>query len=169
MRLDKFKNPIFNADDIFSLVYAGHINEIQNVMVDTCQEVERLESISEQNFSKAEYSSTMTEMTDFDSVRQSDWIIPSEYLDIDIEQYCISKCTNDEERTRVMEEMVEYTKRNMLPILQWMKYFVDIATEKNILWGVGRGSSVASYVLYIIGVHRINSIKYKLEWREFLR
>ena len=35
--------------------------------------------------------------------------------------------------------------------------------------GVGRGSSVASYILYLIGVHRIDSIKYNLDWKEFLR
>jgi len=41
--------------------------------------------------------------------------------------------------------------------------------ENGIVWGVGRGASVASYVLYLIGVHRINSIQYGLDWREFLR
>jgi DNA polymerase III alpha subunit len=39
----------------------------------------------------------------------------------------------------------------------------------DIIWGVGRGSSVASYVLYIIGIHRINSIQYDLDYKEFLR
>ena len=57
----------------------------------------------------------------------------------------------------------------MIDLLRWCKYFVDTCTNNDILWGVGRGSSVASYILYLIGVHRINSIKYNLDWKEFLR
>jgi DNA polymerase III alpha subunit len=37
------------------------------------------------------------------------------------------------------------------------------------IWGVGRGSSVASNVLYLLGVHRIDSMFYELDSREFLR
>jgi DNA polymerase III alpha subunit len=50
-----------------------------------------------------------------------------------------------------------------------MKYVVDTLRANNVVWGVGRGSSVASYVLFIIGVHKIDSVKYDLDWREFLR
>jgi len=38
-----------------------------------------------------------------------------------------------------------------------------------VIWGVGRGSSVASFVLYKLGVHRINSLHYNLDVGEFLR
>jgi DNA polymerase III alpha subunit len=41
--------------------------------------------------------------------------------------------------------------------------------ENDIVWGVGRGSSVASYTLYLIGVHKIDSIKYELDINEFLK
>ena len=57
----------------------------------------------------------------------------------------------------------------MYHLLRYMIYLVDFMRENNIVWGVGRGSSVASYVLYLIGVHRIDSIQYDLDWREFLR
>jgi DNA polymerase III alpha subunit len=50
-----------------------------------------------------------------------------------------------------------------------MCYLVDFMRENKIVWGVGRGSSVASYVLYLIGVHKIDSIQYDLDWTEFLR
>ena len=50
-----------------------------------------------------------------------------------------------------------------------MIYLVDYMRKNKIVWGVGRGSSVASYVLYLIGVNKIDSIKYKLECQEFLR
>ena len=41
--------------------------------------------------------------------------------------------------------------------------------QNNLIWGVGRGSSVASYVLYLLGVHRIDSLHYNLDIAEFLR
>ena len=56
-----------------------------------------------------------------------------------------------------------------MDVLQFLKYMVDTLRENNIVWGVGRGSSVASYVLYLLGVHKVNSIKYDLDPTEFLR
>ena len=41
--------------------------------------------------------------------------------------------------------------------------------EHQVIWGVGRGSSVASYVLYKLGVHRVDSMYYDLDPQEFLR
>jgi len=73
------------------------------------------------------------------------------------------------EWTRVSEEFEEYRQRNMINLLRYMVYLVDFMRENGIVWGVGRGSSVASYVLYLIGVHKIDSIKFGLDWREFLR
>ena len=57
----------------------------------------------------------------------------------------------------------------MIDLLRWLKYFVDTMRSNNLTWGVGRGSSVASYVLYLLGVHKVDSIKYKLDLKEFLR
>ena len=95
--------------------------------------------------------------------------MPKEYYDFDIEEHCLQKCTNKEQMQRVLDEMSEYKSRGMIPLLQWTKYFVDVCDTNNIVWGVGRGSSVASYVLFLIGVHQIDSIKYNLDWQEFLR
>ena len=63
----------------------------------------------------------------------------------------------------------EFKKRDMLPMLQFLVYMVDQLKHNNILWGVGRGSSVSSYILYLIGVHKIDSVKYNLDYKEFLR
>ena len=57
----------------------------------------------------------------------------------------------------------------MIPVLKTMKYVVDTLRANNVVWGVGRGSSVASYVLFIIGVHKIDSVKYKLPINEFFK
>jgi DNA polymerase-3 subunit alpha len=73
------------------------------------------------------------------------------------------------EYARKQEELKAFQERDLVQLLRYMKYLVDFMRKNNIVWGVGRGSSVSSYLLYLIGVHRINPIQYDLDWREFLR
>jgi DNA polymerase III alpha subunit len=105
----------------------------------------------------------------FDGALQSEWFMPDEYKILLVGDYIQTLCITSEERARVQEELEAYNERGMYPLLQYMIYLVDFMRENNIVWGVGRGSSVASYVLYLIGVHRIDSIQYDLDWTEFLR
>jgi len=95
--------------------------------------------------------------------------MPDSYKNMDIYSYVEQMCSTTEEIQRVDEEFMAYEEKKLLDVLRYMVYLVDFMRENNIVWGVGRGSSVASYVLYLIGVHRINSIQYDLDWREFLR
>lgn len=106
--------------------------------------------------------------TDFDRVSQFN--IPQHYKDIDVYAYVMDKCRYGlEALDRVEEELALYEARNLYPVLQLMIYIVDTMRKHNIVWGVGRGSSVASYVLYLIGIHKIDSIKYNLNIKEFLK
>ena len=84
-------------------------------------------------------------------------------------QWLIDQCKTEEERTRVDEELTLFIQHGMFDLLFYLKYLVDTMRENNIVWGVGRGSSVASYVLYLIGVHKVDSIKYQLDINEFLK
>lgn len=97
------------------------------------------------------------------------WYMPDEYKNYPIYDYCIKKCDSIEQKQRVMDEFDEYDNRGLLPVLYYMKYLVDTMRTNDIVWGVGRGSSVASYVLYLIGVHKIDSMKYNLDYKEFFR
>jgi len=73
------------------------------------------------------------------------------------------------EINRLTSELEEYQSRNMINILRYMIFLVDFMRENEIVWGVGRGSSVSSYVLFLIGVHKIHSIQYGLDFHEFMR
>jgi DNA polymerase III alpha subunit len=95
--------------------------------------------------------------------------MPDNYKRLDVEKYIKDKCTTSEEINRIEQELIEYQSRNMYDLLRYMIYLVDFMRANNIVWGVGRGSSVASYVLYLIGIHKVNSIQYGLDYREFLR
>ena len=99
----------------------------------------------------------------------NNWWMPEEYKTLDIEQYLLNLITTPQQRERVYAELEEFKNREMLPMLQFLVYMVTELKQHNILWGVGRGSSVSSYILYLIGVHKIDSIKYNLDYKEFLR
>lgn len=99
--------------------------------------------------------------------------IPQYYKDIDVEQFVRNLIPegkgSDVATARVELELEQYKARNMYPILQLMIYIVNTLRKNDLVWGVGRGSSVASYVLYLIGIHKIDSLKYNLNIEEFLK
>jgi DNA polymerase III alpha subunit len=169
MRQDKFGNPIFNSADIFRALYQGKLTDIKNITVDYSDDIEQLEKTAGFTFQRFNEQLDNISIEDFDQALQSDWFMPPEYKDFDIKEFCLNRCTTPEQIARVNAEMTEYKDRGMIPLLQWTKHFVDTCEENGIVWGVGRGSSVASFVLFLLGVHQIDSVKYNLDWQEFLR
>lgn len=109
------------------------------------------------------------DITEFDRQMQSNWYMPDEYLDLDIAQWLLDQCQTPAQLQRVGQELLMYQERDMFDLLRYLKYLVDTLKTNQIVWGVGRGSSVASYVLYLIGVHRIDSLYYDLDIAEFLK
>jgi DNA polymerase III alpha subunit len=105
----------------------------------------------------------------FHRTKQSLWTMPAEYATMDIAQWVLDQCQTEAQLQRVGHELLLYQERDLFPLLRQLKYVVDTWRSNNIVWGVGRGSSVASYILYLIGVHRINSMYYDLDIEEFLR
>jgi DNA polymerase III alpha subunit len=106
---------------------------------------------------------------EFDVMKQNSWHMPDEYRHMDIAEYILSLCDSDAQLQRCGQELLLFQERNLFDLLRYLKYLVDTLRANRMIWGVGRGSSVASYVLYLLGVHRIDSIFYDLDAREFLR
>ena len=106
---------------------------------------------------------------EFDNTSSNTWFIPDMYQAMDIAKWVLDQCKTDAELQRVGAELLLYQEREMFPLLRYCKYLVDTMRQHNIVWGVGRGSSVASYILYLIGIHRINSLHYDLSIDEFLK
>ena len=167
MRLDKYSNPVFNESDLFDALYKGYQFNVADTML-----VERTDSVKELEnqigFKFLDPYETHFDTTDYDRACQTNWLMPDKYKTLDIEEWLLDSCP-EQNHQRLVEELQEYRSRNMLDLLRWLKYLVDTLEKNNIVWGVGRGSSVASYVLFLLGVHRIDSIKYNLDWQEFLR
>ena len=105
----------------------------------------------------------------FDAQNQKDWYMPEQFNSIDIESYVLGLSKTSEEIDRVKQELELYNKFSLYPVLKFLIYLIDLMRTNNIVWGVGRGSSVSSYILYLIGVHKVDSIRYKLDINDFLR
>lgn len=98
------------------------------------------------------------------------WNMPADYQRIDIVDFIKSKHSlTDRQWARVNSELAEFEKRELTDLLRFLIYMVDTLRSNNIVYGVGRGSSIASYVLFLIGIHRIDSYKFNLDIKEFLK
>jgi DNA polymerase III alpha subunit len=153
------------------MIYSGHVDKCHVVLCDPSDDIEKFNAAMREQYlpELTKYIPLDVDQKTFDGALQSEWFMPDEYKILLVGDYIQTLCITSEERARVQEELEAYNERGMYPLLQYMIYLVDFMRENNIVWGVGRGSSVASYVLYLIGVHRIDSIQFDLDWREFLR
>ena len=97
------------------------------------------------------------------------WHMPEEFKIINIEQHVLALCHNDAETNRVNMELKMFNDRELYSMLRFLIYLVDYFRSNKYVWGVGRGSAVSSYVLYLLGVHKVDSIKYNLSIEEFLK
>ena len=164
---------ILSEQDILEGLYSGKITDLSNVNIDDSKLVEQFNSARRQNADPFPnltlFEQTVESLEAFDQRNQENWFMPKEYVDFPIVEFLLDKTTNEEEYQRVVTELELYIQHNMMPVLNYLKYLVDTMRSNNIVWGVGRGSSVASFCLYLLGVHKVNSIKYDLDIHEFLK
>jgi DNA polymerase III alpha subunit len=116
-----------------------------------------------------QYHELDLDVDQFDQQCQTQWFMPDQYKNMDIAQWVLDQCKAQAELQRVAQELFLFQERNLFPLLCYLKYLVDTMREHGVVWGVGRGSSVASYVLFLIGVHKIDSLYYDLPIDEFLK
>jgi len=167
---NKFGEMIFNESDVCNLIMQGQpIEELSGMIVDTTVDLARMPDILDPVPNLLQQRLHNSTVPEFHQQQQSNWHMPAEYKELDIAQHILGLCQTEVELQRCGEELLLYQERGLFDLLRYLKYLVDVMTQNQIIWGVGRGSSVASYVLYKLGVHRIDSLYYNLNVREFLR
>lgn len=171
--LDDLGNPRFNHKSIREAIYANDLEAVHVVEFEADEDINKFVMHCEElgiDMPKFYEDLGMSEAK-FDFLLSNTWFMPKKYKDIDIFNYILTRADGGtkEEYNRAMDELKEFEVRGLFDMLRYMIYLVDVMRENNIVWGVGRGSSVASYVLYLIGIHRINPLDYDLNWRDFLR
>lgn len=171
MKQDEQGRMIFSESDLTDIIMRGlDLYQFKNIIVDDTVCLETAASILEDIPKFIAYDSLAQENTEeFDHRCQNTWYMPQTYRDMDIAEYVLNTCKNDVELQRCGQELLLFQERGLFDLLRYLKYLVDTMIENKLIWGVGRGSSVASYVLFKLGVHRIDSLYYELDPQEFLR
>ena len=171
IKTDDLGIPRFTNKDLVDMIYTGHVDKCHVVLCDPSDNIDKFNQAMREQYlpELKQYIPLDVDEKTFDGALQSEWFMPDEYKELSVSAHVLDRCTTDAQRQRVEEELTAFNERGLVPLLQYMIYLVDFMRENNIVWGVGRGSSVASYVLYLIGVHRIDSIQFDLDWTEFLR
>lgn len=155
-------NVILNDNSILELMYQG--KEAVGLIAEDSEEI-NLFNKNARIFDKDECLISTKDNSNIDT----SWNIPEKYKSLDLMNFLLSKCSSETEKKRVEYEYKKYEEFNLIDMLKFFVYLVDVMREHEILWGVGRGSSVSSYILYLIGIHRINSIKYDLNFDDFIK
>jgi DNA polymerase III alpha subunit len=169
MKTDSVGQIVLNEADLINLIMQGRdLERAGGTLVNDSVDIEAASFWLEQVPNFTHWSEPDAQAV-FDHMQQSTWHMPEEYRKLDIAEHVLKLCTTEAQLQRCGAELLQYQERGLFDLLRYLKYLVDVMRDNHVIWGVGRGSSVASYVLYLLGVHRINSMYYDLDLREFLR
>jgi hypothetical protein len=167
---NKFGEMIFSEADVCDLIMQGRDSmTLSDMIVDHTVDLSAWPDIVDPvpNFLQQRFHACS--VPEFHATQQQNWHMPDKYKHMDIAAHVLGLCDSEAELQRCGAELMLYQERDLFDLLKYLAYLVDIMQENRIIWGVGRGSSVASYVLYKLGVHRIDSLYYNLDIGEFLR
>ena len=170
MKYDQYGQAYTTSNELCDLLYKNPKLDISLFQVEDSIEYNRsvAELHAELDLLDSYHNISQT-VEEFDRVLQTNWRMPVEYKQLDIAEYILGLCKEEHELQRVGQELLLYQERNLFDLLRYLKYLVDTLRKNNVVWGVGRGSSVASYVLFLLGVHKIDSLYYNLDIDEFLK
>lgn len=171
MKIDNLGRVVLTEQELFQFIYDGNSMPSSDVILESNLEQYRQAKIK--NADQIPNFISQTELEDydiiaFDNINQKIWFMPNLYKNIDIEGFLVDRCPK-ENYDRLIKELQEYRSRNLLDLLRFLKYLIDTCQKENILCGLGRGSSAASYVLYLLGIHKVDPIKYKIPMTEFFK
>lgn len=170
MKQNKFGEMIFSESDVCDLIMQGRTPaELAGMIVDDTVSLINWPNVIDPVPDFLQQKFHLCAVPEFHHQQQQHWHMPVEYKNLDIAHHVLSLCNNEAELQRCGQELLLFQERNLFDLLKYMKYLVDVMKENNIVWGVGRGSSVSSFVLYKIGIHKIDSLYYNLDIHEFLR
>lgn len=164
--------PVYSDQDLINLLYTGKDRIFNSLLVNNSTDIEKYNNNASHFGCEPLCMYTDNHdlpMQEIDKLCQSNWYMPDAYKNINLQKFLLEKCKNNIEVNRVKEELQAFEKFSLLNLLRYTIFLVDHMREHKYVWGVGRGSSVASFVLYLIGIHKINPITYNLDWQEFLR
>lgn len=162
-----YGHQVYEEEDLISVILSGQ--SIDGLDAINCDKFIASSEEFSQDPGIKKYVEPSMALDVYHCSRTAHWNIPEEYKNLDIISRIQHKITNEEQAIRVAHEYSIMEQINCLPFIRAVVYIIDSLREKNIVWGVGRGSSVSSYILFLLGVHSVDSLKYKLPFDEFIK
>lgn len=164
-RFDEVGNCFLKSEAIMELMYQDKDLSNYNFIVD------------EQNLDTKLYNSNSFDKklsnADYKPVnikeRRNQWFYPNEYDELDLLAFFAKMCKTDEERVRVENELHHFKEKDLEKFLRFCIYLAVVLKQEGIVHGVGRGSSCACFLLYLLGINKVNPLLYGLEIEEFLK
>jgi DNA polymerase III alpha subunit len=105
-----------------------------------------------------------------------EWALPDEYKYLDVDGYLLSLADLVEhdklyERRlqRLVQEIELFKELKLENVIRNLAYVINVFNRENVVWGVGRGSSCSSYILFLMGLHEVDPVKYEIDIEDFLR
>lgn len=109
------------------------------------------------------------------------WKLPEKYMELNLENRIVAAFMSrsdeflrkygveqyDEAIVRIAAEVEQIQLHGMVEFFKTVIYILDTFKEKGVIWGVGRGSSCACYILFILGLHAVDCIKLDVPMSEF--
>ena len=172
MKSNSYSQVEISEQEAFTALYTNKIQSLDGIYIDNVDVIDQYNRAKHTNADRIALLEQLIDpavsLSEFDATNQADWFMPDQYKNMDIEAFLVEQCP-EQNYERIIKELELFRQHNMMDLLKYLKYLVDTLRENKVMWGVGRGSSVASYCLFLIGVHKVDSIKYNLDIHEFLK
>ena len=170
VKINDYGDCVYSEESILELLYQDPELDISKLYVEKTEQYQK--ALTELGIDLPSINAepkNHIDVKEFDRANTQSWHMPAQYETIDVREWLLEKCGDDKEKQRVRDEMKLFEEKGFTKVLQFLIYFVDTLRANNVVWGVGRGSSVSSFCLFLIGVHKINPLLFDLDYREFLR
>ncbi len=151
-------------------IRSGHVDRVRvTELTEQLQEFNNFADVSIEVVSPKDFKKPPTPKT----------VLPAEYASLDVDVLLSKLVQEDIKRRghshkhqcieRAVAELTWLYEHGKIDLIRTLVYVVDVLNEHDYPWGIGRGSSVSSYVLFLIGVHGIDPIAFDLDWHDFMR
>ena len=163
---DENGNAFLSGDAIANMLYNGKDIYAGTFYVDTSDgEMEKFNLFSDKSvqLSPSEKINNIK--------RRDEWFMPDFYKTLNLKELfdIMSNGLPDIYKERVDYELNLYHEKGYDNFLRYCVYLSTIVNQKKIVVGCGRGSSCASYLLFLLGLHMVDSVKFDIDVREFLK
>jgi DNA polymerase-3 subunit alpha len=172
MKIDQYGQVHYSIREVLEILYHRPDFDLTQISIEktACEKFNKhSQNLLDDMIALSNHNSLTENIEDFHEMKLNTWFMPDTYKELDIEKFVLDQCQNAEETKRVNDELMLYKSRNLINVLKYIKYVVDTMRKNKIVWGVGRGSSLASFVLFLIGINKVNPMDHDLDIHDFLR